>query len=200
MERRKIESPHQGMCFLQPQQVFPRGREKSKKSEDFDADFQFFNVLTHLIKIVEKPLKKMPDLPDFFSRVCPHSVSKVMERRKVENPHQGMCFLQPQQVFPRGREKSKIEDRDADFQFFVLRTDLIKIADNPLKKMPDLPDFFSRVWPHSISKAMERRKIENRTKECGFCNPNKFFPVAEENRKKVKILMRIFNFSLSLQI
>ena len=46
MERRKIKNPHQGMCFFQPQQVFPRGREKSQKNEDLDADVQFFDART----------------------------------------------------------------------------------------------------------------------------------------------------------
>ena len=66
MERRKIENPHQGMCFLQPQLVFPSGRGKSQKSEDLDADLQLFVVLTDLTKIMDKPLKKMPDLRDDF--------------------------------------------------------------------------------------------------------------------------------------
>ena len=88
----------------------------------------------------------MPDLTDFFSTVCPQSLSKAMERRKILNPHQGMTFLQLQQVFPRGREKSqKSEDRDADFQFFnLLRFD--KNCGQTLEKNAGFAGFLSRVF------------------------------------------------------
>ena len=140
------------MCFLQPQRVFPSGRGKSQKSEDLDADFQFSVVLTDLTKIMDKPLKKMPHLPDFLFQVFAHTfLSKFMERRKLQNPHQGMCFLQPQRVFPHGRGKSqKSEDLDADFQFFVALTDLTKIMDKPLKKMPHLPNSFFQGFVHTF--------------------------------------------------
>ena len=107
MERRKIESPHQGMCFCNPNKFSHVAEKNHKKVKILMGTFNFSMCLQIRKKIVDKPLKKMPDLPDFFSRVCPHSDSKVMERRKVENPHQVMCFLQPQQVFLRGREKTQ---------------------------------------------------------------------------------------------
>ena len=66
MERRKIESPHQGMCLLQPQQVFTRGREKSQKSEDLDGDFQFFDVPTDSKKNCRQTLEKNAGFAGFF--------------------------------------------------------------------------------------------------------------------------------------
>ena len=124
-----------------------------------------------------------------------------MERRKLENPHQGMCFSQPELVSPRSRGKSqKNEDLDADFLFFVVLTDLTEIMDKPLKKMPDLPDSFFQGFVHTFfQKSWHDENLKMRTNQCVFCNLNEFSQVAEENRKKAKILMRTLNFPLSLQ-
>ena len=125
-----------------------------------------------------------------------------MERRKLENPHQGMCFVQPERVFPRGRGKSQESgDLDADFEYFGVLTDLTKNVDKPLKKMPDLPGaFFQGFGQTFFQKSWNDVNWKIRTKECVLCNLNEFSHVSEENRKKIKIVMRILNILLSSQI
>ena len=91
--------------------------EHRKKNGDLDAVFQYFVVLTDLTKNMDKPLKKMPDLPASFFQGFAHTFFQKSwndENWKIRTKECVLCNMNEFSHVAEENCKTN-EDLDADF-------------------------------------------------------------------------------------